>query len=733
MNSNAHRAETARYLSYKTSTFATATGLHHLESGICPVEKGTTTPIIFSSESPKSSHSIVSLLLDIQKSQVPQQKFLRFVKNFECLRHKEIALEQPLSGGSFRHGDAIQQISFFRYWIDAFDERDYVALSYTWNPSRYEDKRTQRYQVQTRDRRQFLPSKVRDCIFDRITTYMDHFDLKFLWIDRHCIRQKTCKQDVCSHENCNEKRKAIHAMDLVYKLSNHPIALLGRPIGSRYQLKLLAKILKGTLVEGNPKKRQFRLSGATDRKKAGRALALLHKITRDLWWTRAWTFQENYRAGEKMTLLVHHADALERRKQRYGLFGDVPGELCISSVNFSSESTRLCLAFPRSRTRKESEAIEHILSTAGKYTNLLARSDPMFPTIVSDIKKRGLTDSWDRLAIAANCCQYPIRLDDKELKRKAHSFDLSILAMCLLNGEILHNGTTEGLRPASQVAMPVYLKKHFFNRFYAPEDEHSLTFNKGCRFIDVKLRASGIMTKGHLWRLGRIIRTAEFPRLLPWVKGPRGSLTLRQRRLLTQLADELKSLSHFPLARNIEAYLRLDSRDDGDDQFWNMTFPRRYIRMMAEELATSIDKGKTLRLGSLCGVSKATAPYSAIFIWEDGEPGGGDTWGTECETDFETDEGSPKSASDESERRQRVSPTFAFTASRPKDPGSNGHDANDIDRHVSLEVDYTSFDVCDRVPLLYIKRWLPGLCFFKDHPRVDVLFPWPPSIEAIVP
>jgi hypothetical protein len=50
-------------------------------------------------------------------------------------------------------------------------------------------------------------------------------------------------------------------------------------------------------------------------------------------------------------------------------------------------------------------------------------------------------------------------LDDKELKRKAHSLDLSILAMCLLNGEILHNGTTEGPRPASQVAVPVYLNQ----------------------------------------------------------------------------------------------------------------------------------------------------------------------------------------------------------------------------------------------------------------------------------
>jgi hypothetical protein len=40
------------------------------------------------------------------------------------------------------------------------------------------------------------------------------------------------------------------------------------------------------------------------------------------------------------------------------------------------------------------------------------------------------------------------------------------------------------------------------------------------------------------------------------------------------------------------------------------------MRMMAVELVSAIDEGKTLRLGSLWGRPGAVTPYTAIFIWE---------------------------------------------------------------------------------------------------------------------
>ncbi|KAH8586817.1 hypothetical protein B0O99DRAFT_678522 [Bisporella sp. PMI_857] len=261
----------------------------------------------------------------------------------------------------------------------------------------------------------------------------------------------------------------------------------------------------------------------------------------------------------------------------------------------------------------------------------------MSPTVIADIEKRSLRDPWDRLAIAANCCQYQIRLSTGRLLQKAQSRSLSMLTMCLLNGEILHNSAT--YRAVSWMTISRYLKAQLFNEFYAPKDKRSLTFNKGCRFIDVELRAGGIVTKGHLWKLGRIIRTATFPH----------------------------------------------SVDNGGEKFWGLTFPKRYLRTMIVELVTAMDEGKILRLGSIMGPMEALTPYTAIFIWEGDDHEVGEIEGSWDEKS--EDMRSQDNASDKSDRRQTALPAFVFTASCPKKTSSGQYDINDLDRHVSLEVE----------------------------------------------
>ncbi|KAK4235922.1 hypothetical protein C8A03DRAFT_46014 [Achaetomium macrosporum] len=229
-----------------------------------------------------------------------------------------------------------------------------------------------------------------------------------------------------------------------------------------------------------------------------------------------------------------------------------------------------------------------------------------------------------------------------------------MLAVYLLNGEIIYNGRTEEThRLPSLTTVSVYLRTHFFNQFHGPRIDRSL-INKSCRFINVKLNARGIMTKGHLWKLGRM--------------KPRSSLTP-----------------------------------------WRSDFPRRYIRMEAKRLVKAIDGGETLRFGSLWGRRDALTPYNAIFIWEDGDDGR------------------------EIHANQQEVPSFVFTASRPKQPNSRTVGTNDIDHHVSLEVRFTDLDVEHRVPRLYVRRWLSGLCLFNGCPRNEVIFPWPPSVETIIP
>ncbi|KAJ4009856.1 hypothetical protein NW758_015258 [Fusarium oxysporum] len=63
--------------------------------------------------------SIASLLLNIGENKQPQRKYLSFIQELECLR-----LENSSDGPIL-----------IRREINAFEEQDYIALSYTWGNS----------------------------------------------------------------------------------------------------------------------------------------------------------------------------------------------------------------------------------------------------------------------------------------------------------------------------------------------------------------------------------------------------------------------------------------------------------------------------------------------------------------------------------------------------------------------------------------------------------------------
>ncbi|KAH7173073.1 hypothetical protein DER46DRAFT_679198 [Fusarium sp. MPI-SDFR-AT-0072] len=577
--------------------------------------------------------SVTSLLLEIRK--------------LECLRIDENSSEEP---------------RLIRDKINAFQKQDYVALSYTWDNSDQENPENGKYQVQDRDNLQFSPSPVRDCVFDHMFSFMRAKGLCMLWIDRHCVEQRTCnRKGVCRHKRCNEKKRAIETMDLVYSLSKHPVALLGKPIEWEHELDLLFKILGRELVKELKHKSHNEIL---------QALSLL-----------TWTFQEDYRGQPEMTLLIRHPQFLEAKKQAYGRFSNVQNELCINSAEFCKVCTELCLEVQKTPQQDDvSHHTKDILGVAGNYIRLLDKSMPMTPKVIADIERRGLGDAWDKLAIIANCCQYAIRMNHMQMT-KSKSLSVSILAMCLLNGEILWNETRENPVSMLDKTLSQFLEEQAFKGFCAPESERSLTFNKGCRFVDVKFTRKGIKTKGHLWKLGRIIDPVRFRLPLPEAKNKSCPVTQDEQRHLTHLAAELRRLHKATLAMHIERFLNYDPTRQ-EDNLKNKTFSRRYMRLMAEELVTAIKKGKLLRLGRI---------------------GRKPEW------------------------------KFAFTASRPLERGLQWHGTNDLDHHVSLEVKWPSSrdHSPNELPQLLIKRWIVGLCFFYDFPRTDVIFPWPSSFNTI--
>ena len=532
---------------------------------------------------------------------------------------------------------------------------------------------------------------------------MRHVNDRFLWVDAHCICQDTCGAGDCvPHSSCVEQKATLQAMDLAYQLSEHPVALLGRPITSDEEMSLLADVLKFRFVQGGD---------IINLERALKALALLYRITSDLWWTRAWTFQENYRAGKNMTLLIPHKPSLERRKISYRIFGDVPRELCVRSVRFCEAASELCRAAKRYVLEpKLRRRVQHVLTVAGKYTLLVSFSRSMSPSIIWDIHARDIGQIWDRLAIIANCCQYSRRLDIESVQGKNQSLSLSVLAMYLLNGEIFHNNSRWTSTPLTRgMTVAQYIDAFAFDGFFAPEGQHRLTFNKGCRFLDVKLNWTGVVTSGHLWRLRRTIHTRDFPSFLPWIERPNDFLTLEQQKNLVLLSVELHAMGENTLACQLDEYLaQSDVRPEG-------LFPQRYMDKMAGEVAMAIKDGKPLRLGQIWDPYNPRTPCTAIFISR-----------TNVSTHTHSKGGSKQPCNSEGTPQQDVHGGFVFTASRPRVFRVDVHDMNDLDHHVSLEVEcQLPGRTSKRLPRLYTKRWILGLCFFKGWPRMHVIFPWP--------
>ncbi|KAI8632531.1 hypothetical protein F5Y19DRAFT_366992 [Xylariaceae sp. FL1651] len=672
-------------------------------------------------DSNATAESIVSAVLDIQKHAITRSNW---IKSLECLCLATDRDDEPTGKRQrLANGDSIASSYtpelLRRTFLDPVSDpeggREYVAVSYTWEFSEEEDeedscRRFGGYFIESRKTGELAqPSNVRDIVWERALNYAEHVRCENIWVDRECVDQ----------DNAAEKEMAIQNMHLVYSLSRRPIALLTRVIETIEELDLLVSVLLGDVRVGEE----------------AAALGLLYEITSNLWWQRAWTFQEDYMASTRMTLLIPHTSNLENRKRTARdfsnrlLLGNLPGEICIKSTDFRRRATEFCLSYRKKQPETE-DICNQILMTAGKYNVLLREeylpspytniSRSMTPTIFADIGRRGISTESDRLAIAANCCGYTTRLDTIALNKRGSSLSLSMLALYLLNGEIIENDPLRR-RGTLKDTIFAYLAKQSLHSFRPPVDEE-LTFIKSCRFVDPVLTAAGTQTRGHLWRLGKVIRRRPMKRNKYCKLSPLETLA-------TELQYRTYGASYTELATSLCAWTQDSSVALGKHQRYRgrnpfaRPRPSEWREWMADEVEKALLEGKALRLACLVDSEhdRSYAPYSAIFIGEDDE-------------DWEDEE-------DGSDVKPPTS--YVFTSIRP---AKQHAPPSDVHKHVSLEVkvewhdreegdDETSKRAEERgaekrLPKLYIKRWLNGLCFFGRHPQRPVLFPWPPELLA---
>jgi hypothetical protein len=668
----------------------------------------------------KAGTSTSSMILEVQKHQKPHSLEIKspdWIRNLECLY--KIDCDRPTTrrkrlagGGSSVMTEEMKQ--WGRHNIspkENYHERNFVVLSYPWNPSAGEDGKPGPHYVQKRDSGGFIQSVLRNVVWEMASAYMEYCKSGLLWVDQECINQY---DEV-------EKEVAVQNMDLVYSLSTYPVALLHVSIKSKEHLDLLVKLLSGQIFQTDKQ------TGLSD-EIASQVIEVLKLITSDTWWTRAWTFHEDYMASTRMVLLISHHRSLDRQKRRAVRYiGNLEGELCIKSTKFREAATKFCQAYLRKRNLAQSskDTCEKVLLAAAKYTISLRELDkkedkkvckPMSPAIFEDLGSRGIKNPSDFLAIIANCCEYKTRLDTKALSDMKSSLSMSMLTLGLLNGQILRNN--QGDKNVLSVNIFGFLKEQSLE-YFNPPVSNELTFLKSCRFPSVKISKEGIKTTGHLWKLGMVVDSEDFSEP-PFEEISSTGMKLPCRRVLRLLANELKSgtgkhgYRYRSLAESIETFLDED-RSSSSSMFSPQTshsgsssssledlnsakiniFNKQYQDIMAEELVRAINDKKKLRLARLVNYKwlrkpKTTSPYSpylGVFICDTPET----ELGKDC---------------------------YVFTSS-----SLAGGLSDDVYKFVSLEVDCDRF-TSNGVPRLLTKMWVNGLCF-PDKAQRNVVFPWP--------
>ena len=205
-----------------------------------------------------------------------------------------------------------------------------------------------------------------------------------------------------------------------------------------------------------------------------------------------------------------------------------------------------------------------------------------------------------------------------------------------------------------------------------------------------------------------------------------GRLTLAHRRRLSYLASYLDECRYAQLAGSVREYLdddaRLSRRPPSE-----ISFSNQYMHSMAGEIARAIEKRGKLILGCLWNPENEYSAYRAVFVWDEGDE---DESVDEDESMDEDESADEDESMDEDESEDDSDDEiFAFTASRQEDV-SPDDDLNDLNRHVSFEVDIEAIlDQDGGIPCLAIRRWLPGLCDFRGISRREVVFPWPADLE----
>jgi hypothetical protein len=595
--------------------------------------------------------SLVGKMLEIGHHRIPNEKSRIWFENLTCLwtdtNYSKVM--QIMRGTPYGSG-----------------ERDFIAVSYaSKHTPGLECGRNRGYTVVEAGGQSYRKSIVRDEVLTRILRYARHNGIRRLWIDRECSPLE---------DDSEEKQITMDSMDLLYRKSRHPIGLLAVILKTQREVNYLQTLMMGGATARDSEDEYPRLAYPTTSRVSLGIFDVLAYLHTDRWWTRAWTFQEEYLSSTSMRILIRREPGLVARHQ----FGSVQGELCLNVAQFRTQATLFLLAFKWEANRKSFKKCATMLKMYGRYDVQYrfqqdAKRKAMSPRIFADMQRRNVERPFDRLPIIANSCNYATRFASWEMSGSGHELELCLLTMNLLNGELLRDSRDIKKLPA-EMGITNYMQYIAFNKFDPPVTGRRLSYLKACRLHRVSLQQAGIRTEGILWVVNDTLLPSTWPRCPQKSrKRHRTGLSNFQRDRLFQLADMLDISGAGSLASAIRKYLETDLIFKK-----KLTAAKKHMDMMAGSIVEAIGTGIPLQTAGAKGSSEACG----IFIGK---------------------------------HDQNMT---VFTS---------WHAGIDIDgrwrqNHVSLGVKVQN---STGTPLLDTVKWVNGLAFFKQCEQSPVIFEWP--------
>lgn len=586
------------------------------------------------------------------------------------------------------------------------EQAGYIAISYPWAHSRYEDSPSFSWQIETDNSTR--SSEVRDTILDRAREFMDHENVLHLWIDAECISQG----------DVEERQRIMKTMHLVYANSYCSLALLFVPIRTLDELDALERLLSGKLVRTNPLRKRsdqgydkYVLAAHLLPEHVSAILDLILHILSDEWWSRAWCFQEEYVSLSEMQLLLPTLFEVSKRKASHSI-DFLNRDISISARRFKMTVTHFMFAYEATTRRNAGSLVfdkvicHQILQKAGYYRFIAIDGDKlgldiagkaMSTQILTNISRRRFTRPPDLIHISANCNLYPWTLQTWKLDREGSSLALSIIALFFMNGEIFKNGIKDSISATDAGNLNVfeYLNAIAFDGFHMPGGLASLRRH---RFVEPSLMKHGVQCTGILWKIDRVVQLPSSWRHLLWSNGILSNIDSED---VVELFDDIQyRLRRFDnqLSKRIARFLDKLSNPDLEE---NSSASAIAMSHAAFEVARELLSGKKIGLGHIID-----------------------------------DQNDPDLMSDKrgvfaiGRNVTRKNPVYAFTAWQAGVSTEEIYEGLLMDeKQVSLQVDIDDWQNEDGTPSLCVKSWIQGLCFWYGVKSRKVTFPWPPSLS----